>query len=126
MYPKYEARLSDMIGIMEPFLDMTPIDKLGVKLGIKQAMELGKSVLKVRNEIPEYVQLITAPAEMYLNKWFESDILKGMLATDSIIGAYTSPRIPGSGYVLMHHVMGEVFGQKGVWAYVQGGMGAFS
>ncbi len=29
-----------------------------------------------------------------------------------------------SAYVLLHHVMGEAAGQKGVWAYVEGGMGA--
>lgn len=32
----------------------------------------------------------------------------------------------GSAYVLLHHVMGEAAGKKGVWAYVQGGMGAVS
>lgn len=29
-------------------------------------------------------------------------------------------------YVLLHHVMGEVDGIKGAWAYVEGGMGAVS
>jgi phytoene dehydrogenase-like protein len=28
--------------------------------------------------------------------------------------------------VLLHHVMGEAAGKKGVWSYVQGGMGAIS
>jgi len=31
-----------------------------------------------------------------------------------------------SAYVLTHHVMGEAAGRSGVWAYVQGGMGAVS
>jgi phytoene dehydrogenase-like protein len=29
-------------------------------------------------------------------------------------------------YVLLHHVMGELDGIKGAWAYVEGGMGAVS
>lgn len=29
-------------------------------------------------------------------------------------------------YVLLHHVMGELEGQKGAWGYVKGGMGALS
>jgi len=29
-------------------------------------------------------------------------------------------------YVLLHHVMGELDGMKGAWAYVEGGMGAVS
>ena len=29
-------------------------------------------------------------------------------------------------YVLLHHVMGELDGNKGAWAYVEGGMGSVS
>lgn len=29
-------------------------------------------------------------------------------------------------YVLLHHVMGELEGQRGAWGYVAGGMGALS
>lgn len=38
----------------------------------------------------------------------------------------TGPRQIGSAYVLLHHVCGEAAGRKGVWAYVEGGMGAVS
>jgi len=31
-----------------------------------------------------------------------------------------------SSYVLLHHVMGNLEGTKGEWAYVEGGMGALS
>ena len=55
-----------------------------------------------------------------LNKWFESEPLKACLATDAVIGAMLSPDTPGSGYVLLHHVMGGVEGHKGAWAYVEG------
>ncbi|KAF6144176.1 hypothetical protein GIB67_004849, partial [Kingdonia uniflora] len=37
-----------------------------------------------------------------------------------------SPHTPGSGYVLLHHLMGETDGDRGVWSYVEGGMGAVS
>ena len=33
----------------------------------------------------------------------EGDILKATLATDSVIGALTSPYSPQSAYVLLHH-----------------------
>ena len=35
----------------------------------------------------------------------------------------TSISSPGSAYVLLHHVMGEAGGARGVWGYIQGGMG---
>ena len=34
--------------------------------------------------------------------------------------------MPGTAYVLFHHVMGECDGVRGVWGYVRGGMGALS
>src|SRR6185312_13737453 len=45
---------------------------------------------------------------------------------DAIIGAFLSISSPGSAYVLLHHVMGEAGGARGVWGFVQGGMGALS
>ena len=37
-----------------------------------------------------------------------------------------SPSMPGTAYVLFHHVMGEADGTRGVWGYVRGGMGGIT
>ena len=71
-------------------------------------------------------ELLTAPISKVLDFWFESDVLKASLATDGMIGALLGVDSPGSGYVLLHHVMGGVGGHKGAWAYVEGGMGALT
>ncbi|PHU27294.1 hypothetical protein BC332_05626 [Capsicum chinense] len=42
------------------------------------------------------------------------------------MGTTASVRTPGSGYVLLHHVMGESDGDRGIWSYVEGGMGCVS
>ena len=62
---------------------------------------------------------MTAPTTKILDSWFESEPLKATLATDSCIGAMISPASPGSGYVLLHHVMGELEGVRGAWGYPQ-------
>src|SRR5207244_1327157 len=36
------------------------------------------------------------------------------------------PSMPGTAYVLFHHVMGETNGKRGVWGYVKGGMGGLT
>ena len=51
----------------------------------------------LHQNIPEFYQMLTAPAVTVLNKWFESEPLKATLATDSVIGAMTSPQLVGSG-----------------------------
>ena len=71
-------------------------------------------------------ELLTAPISKVLNFWFNSNVLKASLATDGMIGALLGVDSPGSGYVLLHHVMGGVGGLKGAWAYVEGGMGALT
>src|SRR5205823_1669835 len=74
----------------------------------------------------EAVEVLTGPARTILDRWFESEQLKATLATDAIIGAFAAPSMPGTAYVLFHHVMGETNGKRGVWAYVRGGMGGLT
>ena len=74
----------------------------------------------------EAVEVLTGAARPILDRWFESEQLKATLATDAIIGAFAAPSMPGTAYVLFHHVMGETNGKRGVWAYVRGGMGGLT
>jgi phytoene dehydrogenase-like protein len=69
---------------------------------------------------------LTGAARPILDRWFESEELKATLATDAIIGAFAAPSMPGTAYVLFHHVMGETNGARGVWSYVRGGMGGLT
>src|SRR5581483_6361232 len=62
----------------------------------------------------------------YLDNWFESDPIKAVYGFDGIVGNYASPYTPGSAYVLLHHVFGEVNGKKGAWGHAIGGMGAIT
>ncbi|HEX4763743.1 MAG TPA: NAD(P)/FAD-dependent oxidoreductase, partial [Usitatibacter sp.] len=45
---------------------------------------------------------------------------------DSVVGNFASPCAPGTAYVLLHHVFGEVNGKKGTWGHAIGGMGAIT
>ncbi len=124
----YEALLEKAARFAEPILEKAPpnlgegswIEKLE---SLKELASLGWGALKLGKDLPLVLELLTAPARKVLDRWFESEPLRGTLATDAIIGAMVSPSTPGSGYVLLHHVMGETDGARGVWGYVQGGMG---
>ena len=88
---------------------------------------LMKSGLSLKGaDVGPFYEMMTAPTTKILDKWFESEPLKATLATDACIGAMISPNTPGSGYVLLHHVMGELEGVKGAWGYPEGGMGSVS
>lgn len=74
----------------------------------------------------ELLALFSTSAGDYLDGWFESAPIKALYGFDGIVGNYASPYTPGSAYVLLHHVFGEVNGQKGVWGHAIGGMGAIT
>jgi phytoene dehydrogenase-like protein len=74
----------------------------------------------------ELLSLFAASAGDYLDGWFESDPIKAAYGFDGIVGNYASPYTPGSAYVLLHHVFGEVNGKKGAWGHAIGGMGAIT
>jgi phytoene dehydrogenase-like protein len=61
-----------------------------------------------------------------LDRWFESDPVKGLFGFEGIIGNYAGAYTPGTAYVLLHHVFGDIDGRTGAWAYARGGMGAIS
>jgi phytoene dehydrogenase-like protein len=74
----------------------------------------------------ELLTLFAASAGDYLDGWFESDPIKAVFGFDGVVGNYASPYSPGSAYVLLHHVFGEVNGKKGAWGHAVGGMGAIT
>jgi phytoene dehydrogenase-like protein len=124
--PRYEAGLERLARLVESMLDCPPPDPLSFRP--RDWARLGSLFLRARagHDLYRLLEILTAPARAILERWFESEPLRSTLATDSIIGAMVSPSTPGSGYVLLHHVMGETGGARGVWAYARGGMGALS
>jgi phytoene dehydrogenase-like protein len=74
----------------------------------------------------DLLALLGRSAGDFLDDWFESDPIKAVYGFDGIVGNYASPYMPGSGYVLLHHVLGEVNGHRGAWGHALGGMGAIT
>ena len=126
-YPQYEAMLERVAALVEPTLTMAPPDILRPRLAdLRALLTLGLSFRRLRDGAGEAVEILAGAARPILDRWFESEELKGTLATDAIIGAMASPSMPGTAYVLFHHVMGEAGGTRGVWAYMRGGMGGIT
>ena len=126
-YPKYEAMLERVANVIEPTLAMIPPDirRPGIR-DLWNLFQLGRAFRGLGAGMGEAVEILTGPARPILDRWFESEQLKTTLATDAIIGAMASPSMPGTAYVLFHHVMGETNGKRGVWGYVRGGMGGLT
>ena len=74
----------------------------------------------------DVLDLFTKSAGEVLDRWFESGPIKAAFGFDAVVGNFASPYTPGSAYVLLHHVFGEVNGKRGQWGHARGGMGAIT
>lgn len=138
VYPRYEAWLTRVAECIEPLLLEPPADLLPLppdwrRRGWMQRLRelrrggrLHRALKTLGSELPQTMELIAGAARPILERWFESEVLKTTLATDAVIGTQAPISAPGTGYVLLHHVMGTAGGARGVWGYVEGGMGALS
>ena len=91
--------------------------------GALQGRALARLSLPRKRDV---LDLFVKSASGFLDGWFESDPVKAAFGFDAVVGNYASPDTPGSAYVLLHHVFGEVNGKKGAWGHAVGGMGAIT
>lgn len=121
-FEKYENWLSDICEGLEVYMDKAPpnLHTFNKQKNIIQKFKyMSEYISDVKTlkffgkNYEDIYRLMTEPASNLLDEWFESDVLKGTLATDSVIGANLSPYSVGSAYVLLHHVIGGVDGRKG-------------
>ena len=128
----YNERLDAIADVLRDIVLQTPPDM--VEGGWLQALpellksaSLGKMVSSLDTTARrDLLALFSQSAGDWLDGWFESDPIKAVLGFDGIVGNFASPYTPGSAYVLLHHVFGEVNGKKGAWGHAIGGMGAIS
>jgi phytoene dehydrogenase-like protein len=127
-FPAYEDHLERLSQVVEGLLLTTPPEF--PPRGVFDFVDYLKLAARMRGlsakEIVGLVKIFTQSAVEFLDEWFESGEIKVTLATDGVIGANGGPRSPGTAYILLHHVMGNVAGHRGLWGFVRGGMGAVS
>jgi len=125
--PAYYDNLERVADVLRSVSEKTPPNpSRGVAAGIDALSQLWPVVRGSMELQRDILDLFTKDARSFLNRWFESDPIKAAFGFDAVVGNYASPDTPGSAYVLLHHVFGEVDGEKGVWGHAIGGMGAIT
>jgi phytoene dehydrogenase-like protein len=125
--PAYDAALERAAALLRALALQRPRNVGGGLVELIGSVGLGRRVYGLSLADKRLLlDLFTKSAADFLAQWFESEVVKGALAFDSIVGAYASPLTPGTAYVLLHHSFGEVNGKTGVWGHALGGMGAIS
>ena len=104
-----------VVRAVKPLFDKAPPDLFATSPdGVAELAELAQHLRVVdKGVLHNLVRLLTGSAVDFLDDYFESDILKGYLASSGIIGTKVGPMSQGSGLVLLFHGMGEHDGSLG-------------
>jgi phytoene dehydrogenase-like protein len=125
--PAYGEMLDTVADVLRDLILETPPNLGGGVRDAWRGLLAGNRMRKLSMpERRDVLDLFTKSAGDLLDTWFEADCVKALFGFDSIVGNFASPYTPGSGYVLLHHVFGEVNGRRGQWGHAIGGMGAIT
>ena len=127
-YPEFSKAMTHMGKLAKAVIDHPAPDisslhpkELSIVLRLGKAFkDLGPDLLHLN------IKLVTMSALDFLDRWFESDVLKAPMSVSGIIGTFQGVRSPGTAYVLLHHYMGELDGAFRSWGFSKGGTGGIS
>jgi phytoene dehydrogenase-like protein len=124
-YPSYEAHLARLGTILRPLLDQIP-----PRLGSRRPADLLRQGLLLRHlrgiderSAVDVTRLLAGSIADLVERYFDSDAIRGLLSVSGVIGTWAGPRSAGTAYVMLHHHVGEAGGQAGAWGFPRGGMG---
>jgi phytoene dehydrogenase-like protein len=124
-YDRYQARLAHLGAILGPMLDEIP-----PRLGSRRPQDLWRQGLLLRHlrklderSAVDVTRLLTGSIADLVERYFESDAMRGLLSVSGVIGTWAGPRSGGTAYVTLHHHIGNTDGQAGAWGFPRGGMG---
>ncbi len=124
---EWDAWISGLADVLGPLLMSTP-----PKIGSLRPSDLWEQLrlawrfrgLGVRT-VGEVTRLMTMSVADIVERFFESDEVRTVMAINGLIGTWAGPYEPGTGYVMAHHSIGNVGdGTLGSWGVPEGGMGA--
>lgn len=114
-YEAYNAFWAEAVSLLRPLL-LREAPSLG-RLRT-HAQRLGKGRV--------FHDAVEGSAAEVVERFFSTDVLRGAFVSQGVIGTASSPRDPGTAYVMAHHLLGGIDGIDGTWGYVVGGMGSVS
>ena len=124
-YEDYEAHLAGLGAILGPLLEEIP-----PRLGSRRPQDLWRQGLLLRHlrkldtrGAVDVTRMLTGSIADLVERYFESDAMRGLLSVSGVIGTWAGPRSAGTAYVMLHHHIGDTGGQSGAWGFPRGGMG---
>jgi phytoene dehydrogenase-like protein len=127
-YDRYNRDVLRHCRFIRPLLMRTPPDPSSFRpRDLAELAWLAKQMSGMsERQVADMIRFWTMSIADFLDGYFEHPVVKAYLAVASIIGTALGPMSPGTAYVLLHHMMGDVDGNVGSWGFSRGGMGGIT
>ncbi len=127
-YPVFEKEIGRLTSILHTLWTTSLPDPATVGVGDwRELLSLGWKMRGVKEkDILELLRILPMSIADLLNENFENEHLKGILASEGVLGSFYGPRSAGSVYIMMYLRMGRGDGGSQQWPLVRGGMGALT
>ena len=127
-YLAFDETIEKVGGILARQWLKTPPKLAGGGLtDLLEAAKLGLDLYRLDDDTRwRLVQFFLGAPDTIIERWFESDKVKSMVAAHILPANYASLQQPGASLSMLHHAVGEIDGRAGAWGIVKGGMGAIT
>ena len=102
-WPRFAERMAVLARLLEALYVEPPPSLVDLRFALR-VRRLGREAME------DLMRLLPMPAAELLDDWFESDALKGALATFAVRHLHQGPRSAGTAFVLLHHHVGNPAG----------------
>ncbi|MDE0531898.1 MAG: NAD(P)/FAD-dependent oxidoreductase [Albidovulum sp.] len=121
-YGKFLDQLQAAVNILRSLQLETPADPFRTDpLGLWRTARLAWKLRKRQHEIHSLIRTFSLSAHDFVDRWFETDIVKAKFMFWATIGGNVGPYSPGTAFYLVAHLIG----QTGM-SFARGGMGSIS
>lgn len=128
-FVKVDDRLKKLARYLQPFF-MEPPPEVGTSdlQGWSDLFRVGKRFRGISSaEISELIAFLTGSLGEFLDRNYESDILKTLFLANNVYGKHGGPYQPGTALGLLFHLLsGGEHELQGFYGHVMGGMGAIT
>ncbi|MXZ56024.1 MAG: NAD(P)/FAD-dependent oxidoreductase [Gammaproteobacteria bacterium] len=125
--PKFQAMVREIGDVVIPQMHRTPPNKGTGIHGWIQTLETTRRVMRLSTQRRrDLTKLFLSSISDLVRSWFENPHIQAAIAFDAVVGNFASLHSSGTAYGLLHHAIGEIASQRGVWGHPIGGMGAIT
>ncbi|MFP3942799.1 MAG: phytoene desaturase family protein [Alphaproteobacteria bacterium] len=117
-YASFQKRMIRLAWSLQSFLLQPP------PVAAAETRPVAGAVRRLGEDGGALQRMAFASAADVVESAFESDIVRGTLAADAVMGGALGPREPGTMLPWLYRLMGECSGVKGAVGHPRGGMGA--